>query len=740
MGGIYFAKSRPCMLRLLITTALIVLTCCNCLAQWTMRPSFHNVADVCEYGEKVVTFCPHAVFVADYSGDVDIYTKSSRLNGADITAGYADKGGKCFIVGYANGSADMVSGNSTAAIQDISAGNYLYNRRITHITSSNDYYIFSGEFGISFVKKDFSSVYGVCHTDKPVIMCAVNGNTLWAVTEDEILSTNLANVNLQSPDNYTKYDFSIPSGYAISGIANANGSLMVSLYSSSQNKSEIYTLNGNSLIDEFDGEIFLKSNGSNLIVSTRNNVNVYNSTALLIKQIAAANIKEGIYINSSTVLENGMIAIATKNSGLYFGSESALKNYLPNGPLTDDFHAIETFKNRLVAGNSGLSILENNAWTNSFPTGGETVYSLFFNPFNYRHVFVGADKAVLYQYEDANQKSVLSVESAPKNRISAMAATPDGNLITVVDKGGIYILAPDGSWHYLNSSETLKNYAVNSITQVSDYGFLLNLGNNGVFAIDLSGTPTDPSDDRTKLFYPLFTTGERVGNNITAIARDLENHIWIGSNSGIGYIQNAEDVFSGEARCMRPVVTQSNKTDGDYSQYLLRYAFINDICADAADRKWIATNAGVFAVSNDGTGEVFCFNTKNSPLPSDTVFSVSFMGLTGELFFATASGLCSYAGDVEDAWSNLDNVKVYPNPVRPDYDGMIYVSGLEDETDVRITDITGALVYHTVSAGGKISWDGRNLRGHRCRTGVYLIFCVNPETHDTIVKKLLIVN
>ena len=378
MGGIYIAKSRPRMLRHLIITLTIALTCCNCLAQWTMRPSFYNIADVEEYGGRVVAFAPHAVFVADYSGDVDIYSKTSRLSGADISAGYADKGGQCFIVGYANGSADMVSGSSTAAIQDISAGNYLYNRRITHITSSNDYYIFSGEFGISFVHKDFSSVYGVCHTDKPVMMCAVNGNTLWAVSEDEILSTNLANVNLQSPDIYTKYDFSIPSGYAISGIANANGNLMVGLYSSSQNKSEVYALNGNSLIDEFDGEITLKSNGSNLIVSTRNNVNVYNSTALLIKQIAAANIKEGIYINSSIVLENGMIAVGTKNSGLYFGNESAFKNYLPNGPLTDNFNTIETFKNRLVAGNSGLSILENNAWTNSFPTGGETIYSLFF--------------------------------------------------------------------------------------------------------------------------------------------------------------------------------------------------------------------------------------------------------------------------------------------------------------------------------------------------------------------------
>ena len=728
------------MLRHLIITLTIALTCGNCLAQWTMRPSFYNIADVEEYGGRVVAFAPHAVFVADYSGDVDIYSKTSRLSGADISAGYADKGGQCFIVGYANGSADMVSGSSTATIQDISSGNYLYDRRISHITSSKDFYILSGQFGISFVKKDFSGVYGVCHTDNPVLMTAADGNRLWAVTADEILSADLASVNLQSPENYTKKAFTLPSGYVFTGVTSANGAVYVSAFSSSQNKSALYALNDNTLIDEFDGAISLKSNGSNIIVSAKGSVNVYNSSSLLIKQISAANIQENIDITAATILENGMLAVATKKSGMFFGNEGAFKKYLPNGPYTDRFNDLKTVKNRLVAGGKAISILDNNVWNTSIPTGGESVTSLFFNPFNYHHLFAGAEKAVLYQYDDANQKSALNVESAPKNRIAGMSATPDGSLLVVVDGGGIFILSSDGSWHYLSSSEQIKNHTVKSITQVSDYIFLLNLGTSGLFAIDLNATPTDAADDRTRLFYPQFSSGEKVGTEVTSVAKDLDSRIWIGSNSGIGYMQNSDGLLSGEARCMRPVVTQSSKTDGDYSQYLLRYACINDICADAADRKWIATNAGVFAVSDDGTGEVFCFNTKNSPLPSDTVFSARFMGLTGELFFATSSGLCSYAGDVEDAWQDLESVKVYPNPVRPDYDGMIYVSGLEDETDVRITDISGALVYHTVSAGGKITWDGRNLRGHRCHTGIYLIFCVNPETRDTTVKKLLIVN
>ena len=722
------------------TTLFYIAICCNCLAQWTMRPSFYNVVDVQPFGNKIVAYCPHAVFVANYNGDVDIFTKSSGLSGADISAGYASMSKNCFVVAYADGSADLVSGSNVQTINDVSLGNYLYERKVYHVTESNYYYIMSGEFGIAFVNKDFSGVYGVCRTEFPVLQCAVAGNTLWTVSEQGIYSVSLDNVNLQSPDNYSKHVFDLPVNYDFGQIVSANNMVYVAIYSSSHNKSAVYLLDNNTLVDEFDGEVCLKSTGSNLVVSSATNVSVYNSSNLLIKQIDEQSIKQSIEITSAILLENGMLSIGSKKCGMFLGNDNAFKNFLPNGPFDDSFNSIVTMQNRLIAGNKAFSILHNNIWTNTEVADGDFT-SLFFNPYNYHHAFAGSSNALLYQFDDDKQRSVLNVESAPVNKVSAMEACPDGSLLVVVDFGGIYILSPDGSWHFLQSSAVINKYAVKSIVHASDYVFLLNLGENGVFAIDLSSTPTDYTDDRTNIFYPRYTTGERMGTQITAIVKDLDSRVWIGSNSGIGYLQNVDEVFTDAARCMRPVVTQSSKADGDYSQYLLRYAYINDICADAAAQKWIATNgAGVFAVSNDGTGEVFCFNSKNSPLPSDTVYTVDFMGLTGELFFSTASGLCSYSGDVEDAWNSLESVKVYPNPVRPDYDGMIYVSGLEDNTDVRITDLAGHLVFHTVSAGGKITWDGKNLRGNRCSTGVYLIFCVAPDTGDTSVKKLLIVD
>jgi len=101
--------------------------------------------------------------------------------------------------------------------------------------------------------------------------------------------------------------------------------------------------------------------------------------------------------------------------------------------------------------------------------------------------------------------------------------------------------------------------------------------------------------------------------------------------------------------------------------------------------------------------------------------------------------LCSYISDAQKSADDLDNILVYPNPVRPGYDGDIHISGLESGSDVRITDIAGHLVHKATSDSGLLSWDGNNLNGKPCASGVYLIFVFNVETGDKKVKKLLIV-
>jgi len=88
----------------------------------------------------------------------------------------------------------------------------------------------------------------------------------------------------------------------------------------------------------------------------------------------------------------------------------------------------------------------------------------------------------------------------------------------------------------------------------------------------------------------------------------------------------------------------------------------------------------------------------------------------------------------------FSDVYVYPNPVRETYDGPIVIKGLVDETDVKITDISGDLVYKTTSLGGQAIWDGKNLNGNRCKTGIYLVFLSDALGEKTKITKLMFIH
>jgi ligand-binding sensor domain-containing protein len=165
------------------------------------------------------------------------------------------------------------------------------------------------------------------------------------------------------------------------------------------------------------------------------------------------------------------------------------------------------------------------------------------------------------------------------------------------------------------------------------------------------------------------------------------------------------------------------------------------IKVDGANRKWIGTqSSGVYLMSEDGTEEIEHFTTENSPLFSNTIFDIVIDPKTGEVFFATEKGLLSYKGTATDADTDFNNVFVYPNPVKPDFTGTIGIRGLVKDTDVRITDISGNIVYQTTSFGGQAVWDGKDFNGNKVQTGVYMIFNGSPQGELKAVAKILFIH
>ncbi|NJL13048.1 MAG: T9SS type A sorting domain-containing protein [Microscillaceae bacterium] len=75
----------------------------------------------------------------------------------------------------------------------------------------------------------------------------------------------------------------------------------------------------------------------------------------------------------------------------------------------------------------------------------------------------------------------------------------------------------------------------------------------------------------------------------------------------------------------------------------------------------------------------------------------------------------------------------------PSFSGLVGISGLAQNANVKITDVSGRLFYETNAQGGTATWDLRDYTGTRARTGVYLVFAANADGSETLVSKIVVV-
>ena len=254
-----------------------------------------------------------------------------------------------------------------------------------------------------------------------------------------------------------------------------------------------------------------------------------------------------------------------------------------------------------------------------------------------------------------------------------------------------------------------------------------------------------PSTDAVKV-YDKFVNED--GENLTfsdgnygfhCIAEDKEGNIWVGSTLGPLYL-SAENIASGNETLTQVKVPRNDGTN--YADYLLANVQIMSMAVDGAGRKWFGTNGnGVYLISQDNMTQIHHFLTTNSDLISNVVKSIAIDERTGEVFFGTDKGLCSYMSDATATNEEMtkDNVYAYPNPVRPGYEGNITIVGLSYNADVKIATTSGTLVAQGKSTGGSFVWDGRDGSGKKVASGIYMVETAKSDGSKGTVCKIAIV-
>lgn len=261
--------------------------------------------------------------------------------------------------------------------------------------------------------------------------------------------------------------------------------------------------------------------------------------------------------------------------------------------------------------------------------------------------------------------------------------------------------------------------------------------------VDSRNTPS-PSDDRLIVVdTQIDQDGKEFDSTIglTCVAEDNNGRLWFGSEKGVYEITDISKVTSNVATIKRMKVARNDGTN--LADYLLENVTVSGIAVDAANKKWISTiGSGVYLVSENGDRILEHYTVDNSILPSNHVYSVACDPASNKVYFGTPNGLVEYSSTTSPAADSYSDVYAYPNPVRPDYTGWITVTGLMDNSLVKIADANGNVFHQGRSEGGMFVWDGCNSSGERVKTGVYYVLASQNATGSAsaCVTKIMVIN
>ncbi|MBK0369772.1 type IX secretion system anionic LPS delivery protein PorZ [Flavobacterium agrisoli] len=736
---------------------------------WQGYFSFNEIKDISQSSSAVLAASENAFFSKNQATNLlETTTTIEGLSGQTISAFYYSEAYQKKVIGYENGLLIVVNQTDGAILKLVDIINKQLSvtaKKINHFTEYNGMLYLSCDFGIvqfNLKTLQFGDTYfiGNSGAEISVKQTAVFQNEIFAATTDGIRKATLSNPNLID---YLQWTVVIPGNWV--GVAASNSQLLAV-----ENTGNIsrYTASGFSFFQTLpQAAADVRAVNEGFLITTSGTLYVYGGQLNVIRQINSTELSstENVSLTCATLV-NDNIYIGTKENGLYESSLTAMApfiNVTPEGPKRNSIFSLDVVPNSLWAvygdytasynpyplDTYGLSKLNEGKWLNipySEVLEAKSMTRITINPNNENQVyassfFSGLLKVendvpqILYNQTNSGLESLTALGPDYIDiRVNATAFDKSGNLWIGNGwvKNGLKVLRANGAWQSYSMTSVLSDPETTSYANmVIDKNSVkwLATNTNGVVGFSENGN-----------LFRKITTGEDTGNlpsvDVRAIALDNRNQLWIGTTKGLRVLSSVNSFQSQNQLTANPIIIEE---DG-LAQELMYEQSITALAVDGANNKWIGTvDSGVFLVSSNGQKTLYHFTIDNSPLPSNNINDIKINAKTGEVFLATAKGMISFKGTATQANDNLNNLYAYPNPVRPGFTGTVKIAGLIDKANVKITDISGNLVYETTSEGGTIEWDTTAFGKHKVASGVYMIFVACEDGAETKVKKLMII-
>ncbi|MGO3182828.1 MAG: type IX secretion system anionic LPS delivery protein PorZ [Aequorivita sp.] len=741
--------------------------------RWTGHFSYVSVKDISQGNNKVFVGAENAVFTYDLSTlEMKTLSTVNGLSGQFISTIHYSEEYELLIIGYENGLMNVVRDGEENILKvvDILEKQTIppNKKRINNFDEYNGKLYISTEYGISvydLARLEFGDTYFIGDgggqieivqtiVQEPYIFAASasNGMRRAMVDDDDLID-------------YQNWTTIIGGGFkAASKVGNE-------LYASNRSNTVLrFTPEGSTTtVQSFTSNIQkFRSADDLLTITTENSIHSYSEG--FVEAASLTNVQDfDLNLQSGYAFGNNFY-LGTTDDGLLivpFGSTLPTQ-ILPNGPIKNRPFALDASPGQLWVSfgevdsdydpyplsKYGISQLKDTLWTNipyedlSMVVGGEPtdLVQVTINPQNVDEVFMSSFEKGLLKIEEGTP-SVLYNETNSGLEKAMIGSVDAGirlygsqfdnqnNLWFVQSKldEGLIKLSPSGQFQKYDISNL-----INAVSELALTKLVVSRSNNIFFGSYKNGLIGYNSNSNT---FNKMGKGSGAGNLpstvIRALAIDAQNRLWIGTLKGLRVLYNPGSFFDqGVVPESQPIIILE---DG-VAQELLYEQSITDIEVDGSNNKWIATTtSGVFYLTPNGQETLLRFTKDNSPLPTNNVQDIAIDPFTGVVYFATTQGLVAYKGTATAPGDNLDKLHAFPNPVRPGFNGNVTIDGLTAKANVKITDITGNLVFEETSEGGSVLWDTTAFGKYKVRSGVYLVLVTTDDSMETKVSKIMII-
>ncbi len=741
------------------------------IGQWKQHLPFTGGIYVTQSDEQVFYATKYALLVIDKADRaLEQVTKVEGLSRVGVSLVKYNKGSEVLMVVFDDGAIDLISDEGNMTLLGVPQSSVILGeKRINDVFMANDSIAFiAANFGLTTlnVKKGlFPNTIGIPVEVRSVV---IYQNAIYVTTEEGVYTIDLgAGLNI---DDFSNWDWlgqsaGFPVAYEAGAMTVYNGEMHLDVNDS------LYVYNGNMAefvhYEEGFSIKYLSADGQHLLAgmtcdaSCKGKVLVFDEDNN-IREIAASCVNVPLY---GVEAQDGSIWFADLSSGFKVeeGEAGACVPINVNSYRSILAYDIAVGDGQVWVASGGLDLtlsalfriegfssVIDGKWT-QFALTNEPALSgisdfldIKIHPSNGK-IYAGAFLDALVEYDPVTEEFVVFNETnstlqlgeidVTRSRVAGMAFDEANNLWICNNEAPepISVLKADGTWERFDLTCTLENGTL-EIT-IDDFGnkwIVSNSGGQGVIVFN-EGDMDVAGDDQCIVLNTSNTVLPT--NDISSIQVDLDGAVWVGTKMGAVVFQC--DPF-GECNGTRPFV----EVDG-FGANLLEDQDVTAIGIDGANRKWFGTQNGIFVMSPEGNSQFANFTEENSPLFSNSISDIAFDYNNGEAWIGTSRGLISYRSETTLGGNFHDsNVLVFPNPVRPEYDGPIAIKGLAQDATVKITDVSGQLVYETEALGGQAIWNARDYNDRKVNTGVYLVFATssNSSNPDVVVAKILVVN